>query len=89
MTEQPSRWLPLLSWRDYPALLDVQRLLGDVDHAASIALERLRETLDARTEIASKQERELLTALLRRVEAAQAAVGEAGEDLYRFRRGDA
>ena len=89
MTERPSRWLPVLSWRDYPALLDLQRLLGDVDHAASIALERLRGTLEARTEMASKQERELLTVLLRRVEAAQAAVGEAGDDLYRFRKGDA
>jgi hypothetical protein len=32
--------------------------------------------------------RELLTLLVRRLEAALAATAEAGEDLYRFRKGD-
>jgi hypothetical protein len=83
MTDQPSHRRPLLSCRDHPALLDVQRLLYDVDRAAAIALERLEGTLDGRVALASAPEREPLTALVRRMEAAQAAAAEGGVDLYR------
>jgi len=87
MSDQPSRWRPLLSWRDYPALLELQRLVGEVEHHAELALERVQETLDDRAAMAKEQEREVLTLLVRRMEAAQAAAAEAGEVLFRFRSG--
>lgn len=86
--DQPSRWHPLLSWRDHPALLEHQRLLRDVDHAAAVALSSLQRTLVDRGSMAGKQESELLGALLRRMEAAQATAAEAGDDLYRYRKGE-
>jgi len=80
---------PLLSWRDYPALLELQRLVEDVERAADVALERVQGTLDDRAAMAKHQEREMLTLLIRRMETAQAAAADAGEILFRFRSGNA
>jgi len=88
MSDQPFRLRPLLSWRDYPALLELQRLLGEVERAAELALERVQGTLDDRSGMAKPQEREVLTLLIRRMEAAHAAASEAAEILFRFRRGN-
>lgn len=85
MPDEASRWRPLLSWRDYPALLELQRLLADVEHRAELALERVQDTLDDRAAMAKEPEREVLTVLVRRMEAARAAATEAGEVLFRFR----
>jgi hypothetical protein len=86
--DEPSRWHPLLSWRDHPALLEHQRLLRDVDHAAALALASLQRTLAERGGRAGKQESELLTSLVHRMEGVQTTAAEAGDDLYRFRKGE-
>ena len=84
-TNQPSRWLPLLSWRDYPALLEHQRLLRDVAQAAAVARDSLQRALDERGTTAGEQERALLTMLITRMEEAEAAAAASGDDLYRYR----
>jgi hypothetical protein len=83
--DQPSRWLPLLSWRDYPALLQQQRLLRDVAQAAAVARDSLQRALDERGSTAGEQERALLTTLIGRMDEAEAAAAASGDDLYRYR----
>jgi hypothetical protein len=83
--DQPSRWLPLLSWRDYPALLQQQRLLRDVAQAAAAAHDSLQRALDERGSTAGEQERALLTTLIGRMDEAEAAAAASGDDLYRYR----
>jgi hypothetical protein len=83
--DQPSRWLPLLSWRDYPALLQHQRLLRDVAQAAAAARDALQRALDDRGSVAGEHERALLTTLRTRMDETEAAAVASGDDLYRYR----
>lgn len=86
--DPPSRWKPLLSWRDHPALLEQQRLLRDVDRAASAALDAMHRSLTERGSMAGAHETELMNAQFGRMTAAQASAAEAGDALYRFRIGE-